>query len=493
MVTGPPASAARPSRWLRAGLLLAALIAGVFALRELLRFSAHLPQIRFGVLQSTDRLVAARDRVLSSGDPAAREAWNTLYASRIVVDALLGRSNLSSAEVEGRLADAAARVRSSALVRAHLALAREWSGERSGSSARERATSVRFILSGMQLAALAHKLEAAITAFAAAYGEARLGAATARALAEQTVGHQHEMFAQLLSARFRALAEACEAEGDADGARSVRAALARILRAFVLEPGPASLRLCAAALLADTIASDGSTQSAPAGAALTDAAPLSIAQDLRSWRQQYLDRIRTLPISVLAIRSEPVLCLDEYERAVRSVVRCTWIASALGVSLLVTVLAGWCWLTDRGRWNGAPRAALVALLATVVLCAGSMILAALPLDSLAEELRRDFSSPRYWWRHPFVAAALTLLMLAVAPLVRRRAADARPSRLGALGAGATLFTLMLSAALAATCGIASVALERYESSAGVADSRSVETVLGDNAERLLVALRAWTP
>lgn len=479
---------AAPSRAVRVLLLATAFVAALFALRETLRVAAHLPQIRFGVLQSTDRLVAARDRVLSSGDPAAREAWNMLYASRIVVDALLGRSDLSPAEVEGRLADAAARVRSSALVRAHLALVREWSGERSGSSARERAAAVRSILSGVQPAALTHKLDPAIAAFAAAYGEARLGAATARALAEQTVGHQHEMFAQLLSARLRTLADACAAAGDADGARSVRAALASVLRAFVLEPGPASLRMCAAALLADAVDSENASRSAPA-----DAAALSISHELRSWRQQYRERIRSLPASVLAIRSEPVLCRGEYDRAVRSLVACTWIASAVCTSLIACVLAGWCWLTGPGRWNSAPRAAIVGALAAATLCIGSAVLAALPLDSLAEELRRDFSSPRYWWRHPLASAAMTLLALAIAPLIRRRAVEAKPSWLGALGAGSVMLTLMLSVVLVAASRFAGDAMDQYEARTGAAETRLLESVLGSAAERPVAALRAWTP
>lgn len=482
-----------PSRALRLMLLIAALAAALLALREVVRLSGRLPQIRFGVLQTTDRLVTARDRVLSSGDPAARDAWNMLYSSRLVNDALLGRSDLTPAELERRLADLAARLRGSALVRAHLALTREWSGEQSGLSARERAAAVASMLTGAQPAALAHKLDPAIAAFAAAYGEARLGAATARALAEQTVGHQHEMFAQLLSARLRSLADACAADGGADAARSLRAALARTLRAFVLEPGPASLRLCSAALLADAIESDDAAQSAPAGAAQMNSAPLSIAHDLRSWRQRYRDRIRTLPVSVLAIRSEPVLCPGEYDRAVRAIVACTWFASALCTSLLGCVLVGWCWLTGRGRLIRVARAALVGLLATAALCVGSAVFAALPLDWLAEELRRDFASPRYWWRHPFVAAAMTLLALAIAPLLRPREVQNRPSWLGAVGAGAILLTLMLSIVLVPASRFAGSAMDLYEARTGAAEARMLDTVLGSEAERPLAALRAWTP
>lgn len=507
----------------RAMLLLVALLLSVAAAREAMRLALAVPQIRYAVVEAADALPAARQRVLQ-GEEELRDAWNCAVVSRQIVRAATGRGDAAAAQRSA--AELVRTVRSTRLPRVQFALARLmvldgadsergsteaaparpaaeiWAalrpyleglysprdpgGDAPDAPADDRNESGRGPRPPISIAETPrHQLHPLLDALAREYRAARLDPATARSLAELTVGAAHTAFLQCLYERFESLAERIDADGAPESAEALRMTVLSVLRQFVLEPGPAGLRLAAADLLACALEDES-------GAVARERTAL--ARTLRQWREEVRAELRARPASALAIQSEPVLARAEYERAVRRLMTCTWMASGLAVSLLAALALGFATLTARGRtvglrWGGAA-GALVAL----GVLAGAWAWSAQPLDALNEELRRDFSSAAYGWRHPFLSAALALLTLVVAGVVRgvmRRGADAA-HRLAATGMTGVLSTIVLAAALWAACGWASSALAALQRA--TADAEPLHTVIpSGRTDEMLNSVSAWIP
>jgi MFS family permease len=112
-------------------------------------------------------------------------------------------------------------------------------------------------------------------------------------------------------------------------------------------------------------------------------------------------------VAVLEPYAGPALAPAAHERLVTRVALTTWLASALLAAGVFALLLAPRWLRrrDRRRSGFMLRAIVCVLLVTG---AGLAWIHWWP-DAVREDLRGDFSSLRYWWRHPFLAAGLTRL------------------------------------------------------------------------------------
>jgi len=114
-------------------------------------------------------------------------------------------------------------------------------------------------------------------------------------------------------------------------------------------------------------------------------------------------------------------------------------------------------------------------------------------DAVREDLRGDFSSWRYWWRHPFVAAGLTLALVFAGGLLQRSTSGGQSgflARVGVVGAGVWLLlaVLLLGGALAGE-----FARRDYERATRGAYADPIAAVAGAEADGLLAGLRQWEP
>jgi hypothetical protein len=479
----PSGKAATSSRVPALVILVGALLVSVPAGCSAVRFWRRLPIPCVSRL-SGDDVQTAFDRVNRAMPADAREGLALRSASRTLAGAQRGL--VAPEELAPTMAVAINTLRRSQVGRLQLAAARLWLLEQEGEPPGNWWAALRDYLEGLRHANLGHYQAPLMRHWAAAYQAAGLGPGTAHGLAEDLVGHEHGPLLQFLVPRVRRLIAEREQAGDAAAATTCRAVLQSLLRQWVLEPGPAGLRLLAADLLADLL-------EAEAGADDVDRR-LAVAESLRRWRADYRDAARRLPVAVLDPHRQPARAPAEHERLVTRVGLVTWLGSATITAAAVALLCGGSWLAGRANQPRGARLALQALGAGALVVVGGLLWFHLWPESLREDLRADFSSWRYWWRHPFAAAGLTLALLLLAGGLRWGSSPAGGSRFVARsGAAAAGTWLLLAVILWGSAWAGELARRDYERARRAAGEDTVAAVLGPGAERALSELRRWNP
>jgi hypothetical protein len=114
-------------------------------------------------------------------------------------------------------------------------------------------------------------------------------------------------------------------------------------------------------------------------------------------------------------------------------------------------------------------------------------------NSIRHDLRADFSSLHYWWRHPFVAAGLALALVLATGRLRRRRTGGSVRYRARLGAAAAGTWLVLAVVLWGSAVAGELARREYERATRVACEDVIATLVGRDADRLLTRLRNWEP
>ena len=477
----PSGDVSRPSAVLPVVILLGALLASVPAGCSAVRLWRRLPARHVARLELPE-LEAAFERVNRAMTPEAREALALREASRALSGALTNA--VAPDQFQPALARAVNSLTRSQVGRLQLAAARMWLLEQRDEPIERRWPVLRDYLEGMQRANLEHHQVALTQHWATAYQVVGLGPGTAYELAEDLVGHPHGPFLEFFVPRLRRVIVEREQAGDEAAAATCRRVLTGLLKQWVLEPGSAGLRLLAADLLAESLEADVGPEETEAQA---------IAHDLRRWRSAYHEAARRRPIATLGVHRKPALAPAAHERLVARIGLMTWLGSATLMAGVIAILFGWSWVRNREAATGRARLALCGISAALLVMIGGVLWVRLRPDSIRADLRSDFSAVHYWWRHPFVAAGLTLIVLLVMGRLRASASSVKrlfPARLGAAAAGAWL----VIAVMLWGCAWAGERARRdYERATRAAYEHPIAALTGSDAESMLARLRRWEP
>ncbi len=468
MTQSPATPAVRTTpRWLvillfpaAAGLMAAAAMETAFV-------AARLPQARLALAYHPSRAERTNQAIGSALQSAPLEAREALQSVQVAI--LFSQALHSGAAGNSALADAetrAASLRTTQLGRVQAATARLLYGERTGKTPEQRWQTIRPLLEGLEQARFTHHLGPLRTAVAGGYRAIRVEPGSAWLFADQYIGHPHGPLLQYFVAASGILAQERRSAGDADAAALLERIRTRWLRQWLIEPGSLELRLLAADLLRRDSAA-GADETAEASA----------------WRDAILRAIREQRQGELGLTGGAQFASAEHERVVSRLLVVSWLLSGGLVLLVVTISVGWTWLLrPRVELGFRAIAARGAVLAVVMLLVGlAFVLAA--TEWMRVDLRRDWSTPLYWWRHPFVAGGAAMLLLVVLAGIGRGGAAGRVQRVGAT---ALVGWLLL--------GGAAFGAVRLVESARVAYEAALEKQLGgDSAAALVGAERAALP
>ena len=156
----------------------------------------------------------------------------------------------------------------------------------------------------------------------------------------------------------------------------------------------------------------------------------------------------------------------------------TWLGSASLFAAIVALLCGWSWLGNRADQPRGAWLALQAIGVALIVTVGGLLWIHFWPESIRQDLRCDFSSLRYWWRHPFAAAGLALVLLLAVGLVQRRCGRLA-ARMGAVAAGTWL---LLAVVLWSSAWTGELVRRDYERALRAAYEDPVAAVLGPGAE-----------
>ncbi|MFQ5807043.1 MAG: hypothetical protein ACE5I3_11405 [Phycisphaerae bacterium] len=479
-----PGELRKPSLAVPVMVLLGALLVSVAAGWNAVSLCVRLPLVRTlpRFLPVELRRETLR-RSLRSAPPEVREAFALQLASDTLAGALMGQ--VEPERLQSIIADAVAIQSRSQVGRLQQVAARMWLMEQLDEPLGNWWPSSRLFLEGMQRADLAHYQAPLAQHWARAYESLLLAPGTAYGLAVGAVGQPHGPFLLFVVERVRRVINERHPAGDAAAATTCRQVLYRLLRQWVLEAGPAGLRLLAADLLAESLEADSAATTTPEMQAIT--------QDLRAWRSAYRRAARERPMTILDAYRRPALAPAVHERLVNRLALTTWLGSATLAAGVAALLLGWAWL-GRGRIViRAGRLSLRAIVvAGIVTVAGAAWVYLWP-ESVREDLRGDFSSLRYWWHHPFVAAGLTLILVLAGGLLERLPPGRTSDFLARLGTVAAGTWLVLGLALWGSAIAGEFARRDYERVTRAAHEDAVTAMIGPEAEHHLAALRQWEP
>lgn len=327
-------------------------------------------------------------------------------------------------------------------------------------------------LQGLEHASFDHFQSALTATWIEAYRSLRVEPGTATMFAEHQAGHAFGPFLQYLVARLTQM-ENSLAETDPEACSTIDKLLSRLLRVWVLSPGPPSLRLLAAEFLIPRLAKNGG-QNAAAAEAVT------------RWRNGYLEEAKLRPPPLLSMGEEPSRAAAEHARLVASL---AWLAYALGAWATAGAIAvALCWAS----FVRPPARSLTRIMADAGLIVLAGIVGGIAVFWLfptlaAEDLRGDFSSLRYSWKAPIIATGLTLTLLALAACRGEHNWIDRLSRLATIATTATLF---LALALWGMTASANAARQAHEQAYAKASTEPFAAIAGVEADHLLDPLRA---
>lgn len=467
-------------------LLALAAVSTLAAVVLSVRAAKRLPQVQQALIDPR-RLEDALAREIRGLGPQGAEALALLRASARLNQSLRTRAGVESLERDvanclppsaqaaaGRLAQAAARLR--ALETQSVPVAQWWPG-------------VSPYLSGCETRPLPHHLPRVVQAAEVGLRRSGCGPGTAATRAWAYVGNDHGPFVQYLSERLRRVMKTQADAGDAAGAAQCRRLLAHWLAQWTLDDGPAGLRLLAADELSRTL-----TLTAGADTSTRDRDDKIVA-GLQAWRAAYRSTARARGGSVLSAVEGVNLAPVEHDALLRRIVLLVWCGVGMAVAALPSLALGW-------RGVLPPEAAARQRLAigatvcvAVVLAAGAAWPSLFPASSRSD-VRAELSQLRHLPRHPFAAAALTILGLTACGWLAAGSAQRRgensskgPALRWQFGALATFVWLALAIATIAAALSAARAAGAFESALAKAAQAPIIAVAGPESDRLLDPLR----
>ena len=352
---------------------------------------------------------------------------------------------------------------------------------------------VRAYIEGVDGAACEHFLPELLTAEANSYARCGFEAGTARALAQLNQGHIHGPFLQYFVDRMARLTAGCRASGDAEAAAKCDRLVRSLLKQWVIQPGPAGLRLLAAELLAEKIEGAGSDAE--------DSGDAQLAVHLRACRASYRGRALAaaeLP-ALLQAGDEPLPQIHTWLPQLLGLT--AWSAGAL-VAVAVCALA-FGGLAIRGRGRSGDEAAnkktlgaafvmgpLVSLVAAaVIVLVGWLVLLVAP-HVLEADFQRVVADDLGWPVLPIAGGGVGVVVLLAAGVAERvRRGTGRLWN----GQQAALLWLLLSVASIGLVAASRAAFNDYERQMAAALSDDAPDALCDDAQRLLAELRVWEP
>ena len=348
--------------------------------------------------------------------------------------------------------------------------------ERRSASAAQRWSAAEPWLRGLDHEVLAHRGQNYLAFLARVYQASGVSAATAREATDQAfLGAAHHTVLQYFSAWLRAAEADCEGRGDEAGALTARRVRLAWLKQSVLESGPAGLRLLAADLLADDLATTEDTA--------------AIAHDLRDWRAAYRQEALRRDVSYLGLQPRPALVPTRQRTLVRSMHLAMWLGAASAGAGLVALLTAWRWILTASTSRRWP----TLLISGAVLASGATFMGVWLTSTADQSTQRALlteASTGWWWTGLLGGAAgLTCGLLGLfkfgrgspgPPLVR-------------IGGTACVTWLLLGVIWLAVDGWAELGRNAWESERAAALVDEVAAMLGAQAETGLTRLRAWTP
>lgn len=346
---------------------------------------------------------------------------------------------------------------------------------------------VRGYLDGLERAAFDHFMPELITAEAAAFTRLGLGPGSAQRLALTRLGGKHTPLLQYLAERLQRVADELRQAGDLPAAERCERMIRRLLRQWLLAPGPDGVRLLAAELLADQL---------DAGAATIDAAEL--AEKCRRWRTAYRARAASLPdhAPLLRIGDEPAPDAGSTHLGTW-LIRIGWTAAALLAAALLGVLSGPAWLRPATHGTSWIRYALTCGAPILILC-GSIGVSS--FDLAAEDLRRASEltmggdAPRLGLPLiPIFAGVLSVVVVALSAMIGRRIAWAPVAALRHVAVSAVVTWLLLSIALLPMISHAASLRGGVEAALARPLEAQLRELADPNTDGLLDDLRAWQP
>ncbi len=344
-------------------------------------------------------------------------------------------------------------------------------------------------LAGLEHQTFDHYIPDALDALEPALQRIGLSPGTARQDALNLVAYEHGPFLQYFVARLGEVAAVARAAGNETAAATCEHLARRLLRDWIVAPGPASLRLLAADLLANQLTSAAVTSSAPS--APSDPATANVIRACRAWREAYRQQAAALPLppTPLRLNDEP-LAGPTAARLQQHFILGWWLLAGIVAIAPLAILAYLLSLAITNPVRPGWGAILLAVAPTLAFIVAGWIACSTAAQFAYEELLRA-SSDHMHVRLPYIAAiaVLAAAVLGTASLARtlRDAPRWRPS--GAFVCGLTwlvLATLLVPAALA---------IERDRRAYDEALAAPLEQRTNNLADpgALLAALRAWKP
>ncbi len=337
-------------------------------------------------------------------------------------------------------------------------------------------------LTGLDTAPFDHFMPDLIADDAATYR--RLGLAPGAALRTATgaQGYPHGPFLEYFSAQLELVAATHTAAGDDTTAGRCRLLTRRLLRQWVRDPGPPTLRLLAGQLLADILERDEAPEND------------TLVRELRAWRAAGRREMIACPPPppLLGLSHDPEVCTAEATTLLRRLALTTWLLGAgVGLSLGLLVMAA-VLVIRRARMPslGVWAVPAIAITALIVVC-GLVWPIILP-GNVEADFRRSTTDELGWPLHPFVSGVAGLaISAALAAFWPTRQTGTRLARIGATtaGAGLLLAIAMLGAGL-----LARSAVSRYDTCVATRLAQVWETTHAPaETAHLVDVLRNWSP
>lgn len=483
-----PAPAAEPARVSRGLLLvmLAALVASVIAAVQLHALWRSLPgPARAALNRDVVRSTFARAR--PNYTAPARQGLLLVISGQEFNDALRNSDRLPALadELRNRLAA----LRDTDVGRLQFLAATLEQRRLAGQTPLEWWPAVQPLLAGLRGGRFRHFLNELLAAEAAVYQELGLRPAVALCTAQDNIGWPHGPYLQVLAARLTELAAALAADGQPEAAATCRTALREVLRQWVLEPGPPSVRLLAADLLARELES-----AAADDPAMADDAAASIIEKCRAWRTRYHARAAAAPEPPLVLRLGEDPPPAPFAVPLRLLAWALWLAAAAataGVVAILTYTRGW----RRGVASVKRRGRrMLSLAPATVLLIGGGIHAVLRDTRFDQDLRRLDQAGGGWPTLVWLAVGATVMLLAAAAALHARRKPPQPRRAW-LAMARTAATTWLALALAALLSIIPVRNQMfyYEMMCARGLEAATAAIASPLDHTLIAVLEAWRP
>lgn len=336
-------------------------------------------------------------------------------------------------------------------------------------------------LDGLSAAQFRHFMSELLDAESRIYVNLGLPAGTAAQLALRDFGCIHGPFLEYFVAQMRRIAEERRQAGDPTTADRCQKLTDRLLREWVLESGPAALRLLAAELLAEKLES-------------RDATTGGIAQKCRAWRAAYHAAAVALPAPgpmLLRVGDEPEAASTKPQRRFLGLAFLLGPATALAASVAL-IGAAVCPLAGSKLGGAVLRVLLAALGVALAASVAWILLAGLPGAVFSEQFRlqfQDVNEAPTAWLGALGGLALALAAGGAWALLRRRS---RTRRVAFAAAAATTWLIAGVLFLAVALG-AGAPLSGYQAALARPLDEQLAALAPPNADGLLDELRAWNP